>query len=165
MDVFDASGGVDSTKLIEYIAKQFPGELKTLIETRDELAKRQGAMSAVDAANADRAKAAEELASAKAAADEIMANAKAKADEAAAQKADLAAIEKSIKQQSDAFQADMTDKLAKLAQREQQVTNRESAVASQESSYAVKKAALDADRAALDARIKAFQDKVAALSA
>ena len=49
MDVFDASGSVDSAKLIDYITTSFPGERATLIKTKEELAKRQGAMSAVDA--------------------------------------------------------------------------------------------------------------------
>ena len=61
MNVFEPTGGMDSTKFIEYIINQFPGDLKSMIEARDEMAKRQGAMSAVEAANADRATAKAEL--------------------------------------------------------------------------------------------------------
>ena len=32
MEMFDASGAVDSTKLLDYIAKQLPGDLKALVE-------------------------------------------------------------------------------------------------------------------------------------
>ena len=60
MVVYGDSGSIDSDKFLAYIAKQFPLDLAQLVKTKDELAKRQGALSAVDKANKDRENAAAE---------------------------------------------------------------------------------------------------------
>ena len=52
---------------IEYITKQLPKDLVQLLQVRDELAVRQGALSAVEDAVADRAKAKAEMEAARAA--------------------------------------------------------------------------------------------------
>lgn len=165
MYVFDQTGVVDSAKLIEYITKEFPGEFKRLIEVRDELAKRQGALSAVDKANKDREKAAAELAAAEAQASSILADAQAEAMAAQAKKAEIEAEAAALDKSQKAFAADVADKTVSLMNREQQVANREGAAVAMQAEYAEKLKALQADRDALNARIKAFQDKVAALSA
>ena len=165
MYVFDQTGVVDSAKLIEYITKEFPGEFKRLIEARDELAKRQGALSAVDKANKDREKAAAELAAAEAQASSILADAQAEAMAAQAKKAEIEAEAAALDKSQKAFAADVADKTVSLMNREQQVANRENATVAMQAEYAEKLKALQADRDALNARIKAFQDKVAALSA
>ena len=164
MYVFDQTGVVDSAKLIEYITKEFPGEFKRLIEARDELAKRQGALSAVDKANKDREKAAAELAAAEAQASSILADAQAEAMAAQAKKAEIEAEAAALDKSQKAFAADVADKTVSLMNREQQVSNREAAAAAMQAEYAEKLKALQADRDALNVRIKAFQDKVAALS-
>lgn len=50
---------------VDYFTKQLPIDLATMAALRDELATRQGALSAAENAVADRAKAAEELAAAR----------------------------------------------------------------------------------------------------
>lgn len=164
MYVFDQSGTVDSAKLIDYITKEFPGEFKRLIEARDELAKRQGALSAVDKANKDRAKAAAELEAAKAQASGILADAQAEALAAQAKTKAAAAQEAALQDAQKAFAAEMAAKTEAVMLREQQVAVRETRVAALEADCAKQLESLAADRATLNARIKAIHDKVAALS-
>lgn len=164
MVVYGDSGTIDSGKFLEYIAKQFPLDLAEMVKTKDELAKRQGAMTAVERANKDRAKAAAELEAAQAQASSILADAQAEAMAAQAKKAEIEAEAAVLDKSQKAFAADVADKTVSLMNREQQVSNREAAVAALQAEYAQKLQAVEADRAALDARIKAFQDKVAALS-
>ena len=67
---------------IEYITKQLPKDLVQLLQVRDELAKRQGALNAVEDAAADRAKAKAEMEAAQAEALAVRADAKRFLDEA-----------------------------------------------------------------------------------
>lgn len=57
MDISNGSGGIDSSKLIDYFTKDFLKDLGKMAVLRDELEKRQGAMNAVDAALKSRAEA------------------------------------------------------------------------------------------------------------
>ena len=164
MDVYDSTGSIDSNKFLEYIAKTFPGELKALLDAKAELTKRQGALTAVNEALADREAAAKELATAKDQAKTMLDEAKAKNAKATAKTAELNAREADLKAQEAA-----TSGL--LAIREKEVTNREQMLAIREASVnslavqnTERQAQLDAADAALAARIKAFQEKVAALS-
>jgi DNA repair exonuclease SbcCD ATPase subunit len=164
MYVFDQSGVVDSAKLIEYITKEFPGEFKRLIEARDELAKRQGALSAVKDAAADREAAAGELAAAKAQAKELLDDAKAANAESAAKAKDLTAREKALAAKEADFAAEVRAKESDFEAAQQALYLRETAL-NQTAAVQVEQAArMDAAELALNARIKAFQDKVAALS-
>ena len=165
MVTYGDNGSIDPAKFLDYIAQQFPTDLANLIKTRDELAKRQGAISAVDRANNDRAKAAAELDAANAKASSILADAQAEALAVQAKKAEIEAEAATLEKAQKAFAADTADKTVSLMNREQQVANREAAVAVLQAEYANKLQAVEADRATLNARIKAFQDKVAALSA
>jgi hypothetical protein len=165
MVTYGDGGSIDPAKFLDYIAQQFPTDLANLIKTRDELAKRQGAMSAVEKANKDREKAARELEAAEAKAASIVEDAQKVAQANDAKKAELYVLETELVADRKAFAAEAVAKTADLMAREQQVANREAAVAVQQAEYASKLQALDADRAALNARVKAFQDKVAALSA
>ena len=164
MVVYGDGGTIDSGKFLEYIAKQFPLDLAEMVKTKDELAKRQGAMTAVERANKDRAKAAAELEAAQAQASSILADAQAEAMAAQAKKAEIEAEAAVLDKSQKAFAADVADKTVSLMNREQQVSNSEAAVAAAQAEYAEKLQALQADRDALNARIKAFQDKVAALN-
>jgi hypothetical protein len=165
MVTYGDGGVIDPAKFLDYIAKQFPTDLANLVNARDELAKRQGALSAVEKANKDREKAAKVLEAATAEAATIVADAQKVADANAAKKAELYALETELVADRKAFAAETVAKTADLMTREQQVASREAAVAALQAEYASKLQALDADRAALNARVKAFQDKVAALSA
>lgn len=165
MYVFDQSGTVDSAKLIDYITKEFPGEFKRMIEARDELAKRQGALSAVDKANKDREKAAAALAAAEAKASALLADAQAEALAVQAKQADLDVKTAALVQAQKSFDAESSAKAQELKDLAQQLAIREQRVAAMQEDYTAKLAALSADRAALDDRVKSFQAKVAALSA
>lgn len=150
---------------MDYFTNQLPKNLATMAALRDELAVRQGALSAAQDALADRAKAAEELAAAKVAAAELVAGAKeAKAALAQGQaklKADRAAF--------DAVQAEITAadaaRVDLLVRREASCNANETRQAAVAASLDARAAALDEATQALEARVKAFQQKVASLSA
>lgn len=72
MDISNGSGGIDSSKFIDYFTKQLPLDLAQMATLRDELERRQGAMTAVDEANKAKAEADALLASAKAEAEDLV---------------------------------------------------------------------------------------------
>jgi len=165
MELFDATGAVDFNQFVTYIAKTFPNELKTMIQTRDELAQRQGALSAVADALADRQAAAKELADAKAQAAELIAAAVARDAESNA----LAALTAESKDSIDAYvQVSLTDLDAREAAadaRDAALNAREANLNAKDASVQERKLLLDASEQNLAVRLKSFQDKVAALSA
>jgi hypothetical protein len=161
MNIINDQPNVD---YVTYFTQQLPKDLAAMAQLRDELAKRQGAMSAVEKANKDREKAAQELETATAKAALIVEEAEKVARANEAKKADLNTQEAALLVKQKAFLSEAALKTVDLGNREQQVANRESAVAALQNEYASKLQSIDADRVALDARIKAFQDKVAALT-
>jgi chromosome segregation ATPase len=161
MNIINDQPNVD---YVTYFTQQLPKDLAAMAQLRDELAKRQGAMSAVEKANKDREKAAQELADASAKAAVIVKGAEEVAQANDAKKVDLDAQEAALLAKQKAFLSEAALKTVDLGNREQQVANRESAVAALQNEYVSKLQSIDADRVALDARIKAFQDKVAALT-
>ena len=165
MNVHDSSGAIDSAKFLEYIINQFPGDLKLMIEVRDELALRQGAVSAAQLAIADREAAAKELADTKAIIGEMLADAKAKNAEAKAKKAALDDRERVINDREKLISDELTLRDTDIQTREDRVAAKEANVAQATAENAKIRSVLEEQAAALDARIKAFQEKVAALSA
>jgi len=165
MNVFDTSGNMDSAKFIEYIINQFPSDLKSMVEARDELAKRQGAMNAVDEANRDRAAAKLLLDTATEESKAIVANTKAKNAAAAAKLQELDAREAVLDKRSADMEADINARMDVMAQREKRNSTIEASLNALQLSLDERAIKLEADRVALEARVKAFQDKVAALSA
>jgi len=165
MQVFSDAGTIDSAKFLDYITTQLSSDVATLVKTRDELAKRQGALTAVNEAVADRQAAAKALADAKEQAKALLDDAKAKNAKSTAKAADLVAREESLnaleQSKTEAFNALEKD----IQNREQILATRESQVAAQANRNDERAAQLNAAEAALAARVKAFQDKVAALSA
>jgi len=165
MQVFSDAGTIDSAKFLDYITTQLSSDVATLVKTRDELAKRQGALTAVNEAVADRQAAAKELADAKEQAKALLDDAKTRHSRSAAKVADLVAREEKLsaleKSTTDALNAREKD----IQNREQILATRESQVVAQAARNDERAAQLDAAEAALAARVKAFQDKVAALSA
>jgi len=161
MNIINDQPNVD---YVTYFTQQLPKDLAAMAQLRDELAKRQGAMSAVEKANKDREKAAQELEAATAKAALIVEDAEKVARANDAKKADLNTQESALLAKQKAFLSEAAAKTVDLVNREQQVANRESAVATLQNEYVSKLQSLDVDRVALDARIKAFQDKVAALT-
>jgi len=150
---------------VDYFTKQLPKDLAAMAELRDELAKRQGALTAVDEANKLKADAVEALAKAKAEAKALVdeaneANQKAKADAALA-KAQLASEAAQVAAQS----KDLSAREKVLSQREKAVTAREEDVTKREAVVESAAAKYRAEQDALNERVKAFQQKVAALTA
>jgi chromosome segregation ATPase len=161
MNIMNDQPNVD---YVTYFTQQLPKDLAAMAQLRDELAKRQGALSAVEKANKDREKAAKVLENATAEAAAIVEDAQKVAQANDAKKAELSALEEALLVQQNAFASEMATKTADLTSREKQVAKRETTVSALQTEYSSKLQSLDADRAALDARIKAFQDKVAALA-
>lgn len=164
MNVFGDSGQIDSVKFLDYIARQLPADVKTLVQVRDELALRQGALSAVEDAAKLKVQAEDALTAARDKAAAIIADANAKLSEANKAKefldADVAEHNKVVAQ----FNADATAKWSDLASREKNVAMREADLKKSQDALAVKEAQLATDRAALDAKIKLMQEKIASLS-
>lgn len=158
MNISNDSPAVD---YVQYFTKQFPQDLAKMAELRDELAKRQGAISAADAAIADREKAKEELANAKLQAATILSDADKKNNEAAAKKADLDARDKLIAANEANFAKYAAIKDAEIAKAEAAIASHEADLSAREAKLTATLDKLNSDRAALDARIKAFQDRVA----
>ena len=100
---------------IEYITKQLPKDLVQLLQVRDELAKRQGSLNAVEDAAADRAKAKTEMEAAQAEALAVRADAKRFLDEAKANDALKRAEETRAKAQDKQEIAAVEAELAMLA--------------------------------------------------
>jgi chromosome segregation ATPase len=164
MNVHGDTGTVDSAKFLEYIVNQFPGDLKSMVEARDELAKRQGAMSAVESAVADRAAASAELKAAKSEAKDLLADAKEKNAAATAKGKELDAQEKAFAARCADMEVALQAKADAVAERERRASANETSLTAFQARLEERSSQLDADRAVLDSRVKAFQDKVAALS-
>jgi SMC interacting uncharacterized protein involved in chromosome segregation len=165
MNFHGDTGNIDSDKFIAYIVTQFPAELKQLVEAKDELAKRQGAMSAVEAANADREAAAKELADAKAQSAILLADAKEKNSAATAKTKDLKAREDALNALTVQKESDFAAQTEVLVAKEAKVANIETSLIEFQNQLDTRAAKLIEDEASLQSRVKAFQDKVAALSA
>ena len=165
MDFHGDGGSMNHTNLIEYIQKQLPADLTTLVNLQKELAERQGAMSAVQNALADRDKAAAELATAKSQAADMVASAKDKNDKSKIKADELAARELDLANQVKAFEIFSAERDAALTTRENTFDIRERQQRENEVRLSALEAKLTADQANLDVRVKDFQAKVAALTA
>lgn len=164
MNVFGDSGQIDSEKFLDYVARQLSADVANLIKVRNEMALRQGALTAVQDAAKLRADAQADLVAAKEAASVMTAEAQRKLHDAKLLQDELTANLQAYDQQAEQFRRDSTAKWSELAAREKAVTMKEADVASREENLRFAQDDLQAERARLDARIKAFQDKVAALS-
>jgi hypothetical protein len=165
MDISSEHGGISSDKLIDYFTKQFLVDLKKMVETKDELAKRQGAIAAVEQTLALKAEAEKALADA-------IAQATSMTEEAKARNATSKVTEVNVKAREAAVTANEKLSAKKIADIEADLAARLKACASLEAAQAkltddlsARSAKLDSDSAALEARVKAFQEKVANLSA
>lgn len=170
MNVFDSplpdvSKLAEFGRLIEYVVNgSFLSDLNRMTELRNELVKRQGALTAVEQANTDRAAAAIELEAARAQAEDIL-------DKANAALSEVISKAENLNARETEFQATMTRETALLETRKQEADDAESRVAAalrdlnaQKQDIAERQAKLNADEQSLQTRAKAFQEKVAALS-
>jgi hypothetical protein len=164
MDISNGSGGIDSSKLIDYFANDFLKDLGKMVALRDELEKRQGSMTAVNAANAKVAEADAYAQSKKVDADTLLADAKAKVEEFKATKVALDAREKDLAAAETKAVTDSVAKEKALATKEASLATRENALAKAQAELKVAQDTLVTDRANLDARVKALQDKVASIN-
>ncbi len=164
MDISNGSGGIDSSKLIEYFTKDFLTDLGKMAVLRDELEKRQGSMTAVDAANKKLADANAYAESKKAEADTLLVDAKSTAADLKATKAALDAREKDLAAAEKQSLADSAAKEKALATKEASLASREEAVTKVQAELKAAQDTLATDRVNLEERIKAFQDKVASIN-
>lgn len=165
MNVFNDRPQID---YVDYFTNQLPKDLAAMAQLRDELARRQGALTAVDEANALRAEAAAKLADAQTQYADLTAKARTEYDSSMAKiKAAQSKLDNTLKElnaREKAFDDSYTVRVADITRRETNTAILEKELADKQTRLNVLDAKLVADRAALDARIKAFQDKVASLA-
>jgi len=171
MDISNGSGGIDSGKFIDYFTKQLPLDLAQMATLRDELARRQGAMTAVDEANKAKLEADGILASAKAEAEDLVKQTSLQKQIADKLIADLNEQQKALDLKQISFDNQMDFKNEDLVKRtkaankkDEALVEREIAVKQKELDNLAKEAELTQYQVELDSRIKAFQDKVKLLS-
>lgn len=164
MITYSGGGDIDSAKFLDYIAKQFPTDLANMVNTRNELALRQGNINTVKDAAADRQKAADELQAARTEADTLLASAKAVSAAAATQKKDLDARELALTAKQETLNVLNITRTEVLDKREKELVAKASALADERASLDKLAETLQANQAAYDARVKSFQDRVASLS-
>ena len=164
MDLSNGSGGIDSSKLIEYFTKDFLTDLGKMAVLRDELEKRQGSMAVVNAANAKVAEADAYAQSKKADADTFLEKAKSTDAESKVKNDALNAREKALDAAETKAAADSAVKEKALAAKEASLVTREEALAKAQVELKTQQDTLATDRVNLDERIKAFQDKVASIN-
>jgi len=158
------SNDTPSMDYLAYFTNQMPKDLAHMAALRDELAQRQGALSAVVEANQDRKAAKLLLENATAEAAALVADTKAKNTIAKQKLADVEAKELAFNLHSAEIEASLTSKADALVMRENQLSANKTSLAAFQTMLDGRAAKLDADRVLLDNRVKAFQDKVAALS-
>jgi chromosome segregation ATPase len=161
----NVSNDTPSMNYVEYFTKQLPVDLASMAALRDELAVRQGALSAAQDAVTDRATAAAELTAARSQAADLVAIAKDREEKSKAKAAELTARESAVTDSIKAFDAASAERGTALGLREKASDTREARQQRIQADLDAKAAQLSADQAALDARVQAFQDKVAALKA
>ena len=159
------SGDTPGVDYVTYFTKQFPQDLASMASLRDELAIRQGALSAAEAAIADRKAAANELEAASAA----FATAKADAAELNAATKEAAAKvkarETAVLDGEAALAVKIKDTETDLAIRLRACETLEARQTKLDADLADRQAKLNTDTTALNERVKAFQAKVANLTA
>jgi len=149
-----------SVDYVQYFTKQLPQDLAKMAALKDELAVRQGALSAAQDAIADREKAKAELADAQEKAAIILADADRQNNDATAKKAELDAREKLVKDKEANFARSVSAKEAEIAKAESAIASKNAELYALAEKLTAAQDKLDSDRAALEARIKAFQDRV-----
>jgi uncharacterized protein (DUF3084 family) len=164
MDLSNGSGGIDSSKLVEYFSTQFLKDLGQMAVLRDELAKRQGALSAVEDANKLRAEADAYAQSRQGETDINLAQAKEANVVAKALQASLDARETALNTREGQLNKDVAAHTKAVEAHKQAVSDAQVALQNTEKALKLSQDKLAADQAALDARVKAFQDKVASIN-
>ena len=153
----DSTGSPD---FIGYFTKQFLTDLGKMAELRDELAKRQGALSVVEATIKAKDDAEAYAAGKKADADALLATAKEAKATAETLVAELKASGKDLENRIALSDAEIAQREKDVATREKKVQANANAIDVRFGELKIANEKLDAATAALDARIKAFQDSI-----
>lgn len=161
MNISNDTPGID---YLTYFTQQMPKDLAAMAALRDELAVRQGALSAAEDTVKLKAQAAAALESATAEAAALRAEAKVYVQEAKAQKAAADKREKDLNDRDDKMVEMFATREKALSVKETQVQSQMNALDAKDARLFADQAQLESDRLALDARIKAFQDKVASIN-
>ena len=164
MDISNGSGGIDSSKLVDYFTKDFLSDLGKMAVLRDELEKRQGSMTAVDAANKKLAEVNDYAASRQVEIDALLAVTKVNNADIQSKQAALDAREKDLTALESQTAADSAVTAKNVAAKEASLAARENALAKAQATLVAAQAKLVSDQNALDARVKALQDKVASIN-
>jgi hypothetical protein len=164
MDISNGSGGIDSSKLMDYFTKDFLKDLGKMAVLRDELAKRQGAMSAVEDAANLRVEAEAYAASKKAEIDGALEEAKETNAKSKVQKADLDTREIALTTKAKELDVASADFQKSAAAKQQSLANEQAALLKAQNELKLAQDKLASDQATLDARVKAFQAKVASIA-
>ena len=164
MNISSDASGIDSSKFLEYIAKQLPSDVAQMVAVRDELAKRQGSITAIDAANKKLADADAYAQNSKAEADTLLTDAKATNADSKAKSAALDAREKDLIVAEKQAAVDNAAAAKNAAAKEASLATREAELAKAQVELKTAQDTLASDRVNLDARIKALQDKIASIN-
>ena len=153
----DSTGSPD---YIGYFTKQFLIDLGKMAQLRDELAKRQGALSAVEATIKAKDAADVYALGKKVDADALLETAKEAKATAEALVAELKASSKDLENRIALSDAELAQREKDVATREKKVQANANAIDVRFGELKIANEKLDAATAALDARIKAFQDSI-----
>jgi hypothetical protein len=152
------------TDYITYFTKQLPHDLANMAALRDELALRQGALSAVEDSTKMREEAARTLASTKDECATLKTDTQAKNAEANAKKTRQDIRETDLNAREVAATKSAEDTQASLTSQALMLGKLEAALIAREGKLEEGLAGLAAGKADLDARVKLFQAKAAALA-
>lgn len=154
-----------ATNYVDYFTKQLPVDLANMAALRDEIAKRQGAMTAVEEAIKTKAEADAYYLTTKESCDKMAAEAKEINDKAKSKKKELDDREKSVDAKEKAH-AVAAEAHAKSSKSRDDLLAAERAVLNEKADKIEKASKMLAEaEASLNARVKAFQDKVAQITA
>jgi hypothetical protein len=156
----DGTGGLTASQFLDYVKKNLSSDVANLIAVKDELAIRQGALSAAEATVKAKGDADAYAVSKKADADAILELAKVSKATAEALVVELKASGKDFEAKAVANEAEFTQREKAIALREKKVQANENVVDQRFGEIQVANDKLNSATAALDARIKAFQDSI-----
>ena len=131
---------------------------------RDELEKRQGALTAVEAANKLRAEADDYAAKTKADVDGLLSDARDKNKQLDTGHAELAILQLAFDTESSKKETDLAKREKEVSIREAAVTSRMAAMDAKDVDLQNRQAKLVSDQVEFDSRVRAYMDRIASLA-
>jgi chromosome segregation ATPase len=162
MNISNDSPAVDYVK---YFTEQFPRDLAQMATLRDELAVRQGAISAAKDAISDREAAKAELTEAKTVLSNANAEAKFLLDAANDKTVAAETKEKELNAETKKLNSALVEREKTIDRLEAEYNTKLDSLTKQQNAANIRSVQLNEQEATLQNRVKAFQDKVAALNA